>query len=372
MISLYKHVLGLESRDLAQTLRMDLKNTEYLMAHGKLNRRNSPQQMLQLANRFHIDPEQILFRALPELAPAFDRVASTPEGLHLALLDVALPPRALLAMIRRPGDDKVHCFTDILRAYRLWNGIPSAKSISVKYRNLEAGNEISYSENLMEFAAKLNMPPLLLILGTWPELLSLFDVVDSQGRVLHRSVRERSRLVIVVNHISIQGGRKAPENPGLPGYMHHLLANRGLLYPPDLLEQHGLSINQLGKILGGSPPNICNLHSLAELFELNPFEETRMIAESVLAWRKPPNPEALRALITLARSCDEAQDHTAKVSRDGCRELSSGHSQEVKVLNDTFLAAFKEYKTSNPSRGLGKKHIKTYVAQMLALLNAQS
>ncbi len=97
-----------------------------------------------------------------------------------------------------------------------------------------------------------------------------------------------------------------------------------------------------------------------------------MIAESVLAWRKPPNPEALRALITLARSCDEAQDHTAKVSRDGCRELSSGHSQEVKVLNDTFLAAFKEYKTSNPSRGLGKKHIKTYVAQMLALLNAQS
>jgi hypothetical protein len=184
----------------------------------------------------------------------------------------------------------------VISAYRLARGIGSAAALGRYYKGFECGMNTSVAGTLT-MAQQIGMPPLLALLGTRPELLEAFDILDEDGGLLLESPREYARLVIVLLQRSGQASAgepgeadEEPASPGLAAYLGYLLRRRGPVLSAEVLARHGVSPLLLANALAGRPPHQPEaLQPLAALLELDPFEEARLCCDSRPAYPLAPS-----------------------------------------------------------------------------------
>jgi transcriptional regulator with XRE-family HTH domain len=318
VLSFYRAAGRLTLRDVSQATGLSLESLQQLARGGRLSTRQSPARMASLANALSIPSCEILLRALPELTPLFGRVAHVGDGVYLALIETALPPAAAMAFVRCPDDGvAAHAFAPLLRAHRLAAGASTAAALGPRQEDLEEGRGVA-PEHVAEVAARLGLDPLLLLLGTWPELRVLFDVIDERGRLLNEAAVDHARLVLAVRQGPTASARPAPPAPGLATYVAHLLAGHPERLLPEALAAHGVSQRLVAGALRGTPPRLAHLHALASALRLGPLQAVRLAAETLLASGRPARDADLRQIIQrLAREEQRRQQAWSEGRGDG-------------------------------------------------------
>jgi transcriptional regulator with XRE-family HTH domain len=341
VISIFKTAARFTTKDLSVLTGLSEPSLVQLARAGQLTARHSPARMAALANALSIDPTEVLFRALPELMGLFDSVAAVGDGVYAAVVDVDHAPETLaryLSGASEPG--AAHAFGPLVRAHRLAAGAASADDLDTRCADVEAGRGVRL-EHVRAVGEKLGLAPLLLLFGTWPELLALFDVVDDAGRSVCEGRCDYARLIVVARRRPVRGGRAAPPpSPGLSGYLAHLLAGRPDRLVPEALRAHGLTQRFIAGALGGTPPQLVHLPALVAALELSTLETTRLIAERVLATdlasRAAELGEIVRLLATEMRTRVE-QGHGTDPFLAGLFDLDDGAFLR---LNRAFFTYF--------------------------------
>lgn len=374
VLSFYRSAMGISNVELAAELGMDKAATHAMMLNGKLEHRQSPLRIAGLANTLGIDASQILFRAVPEIAGAFDRVVYAGDDVYLAAIDVAILPEDIVRNIARPGESaeqyKVHAFGDVLRAYRISQGISSSKdsALGSGYPSFEVGTAVSISK-VMEMADKIGMPRLLAVLGTWPELLSVFDIMDSKGNVIHKGNCEYTRMIIVLNEVPWPGGTQEPEDVGLAGFARHLIAREGPVFMPAKLEGFGLNQKDIARLVGGKVPmEPSSLRNVSRILNLNPFEEMRLIAETLLAASFKGRADNLKELIELAYQQNSQVRMLEAGGWYGMEGIATVDTAMIKGLNEKYFGMTDEKETDPKSAA---KKINLFLDEALELLRSE-
>jgi len=298
VISIFKAASRLTMADLSRQTGLSTESLYQLARHGRLVSRHAPARMAALANALSIEPSEIVFRALPDVTTLFERVAPIGDGLYLALVDVDHPAELLaryLAATPEPG--RAHAFAPLARAYRLAAGASSADGLDPRLADVEAGRGLPPAE-VREVAVRAGMDPALLLFGTWPELLELFDVLDEQGRCVRAGTCDYAKLVVVLRPRERRAANgPGPLEPGLGPYLGHLLRGKQRLLVPEELDRHGLTQRLLAGALGGTPPQLLYVAAIAEALELGVLETTRLIAEILLGAAAPSRPADLELIV---------------------------------------------------------------------------
>jgi hypothetical protein len=239
-------------------------------------------------------------------------------------------------------------------AYRLWNGISTPSSLGPIFNNFESDNYLSVDATY-EVAAKLRIPPLLALFMNRPELMQLFDIVDSDGRVLHRSQRDYGRVVIVLNYAPPSTAADEPAEAGLAGYMRYLLEKRGPVLTPKYLEKSGSSQKSVAFALSGIPPSPALLLAMSRALNLNPIETTRLISEAALMRDISVHQKyGFRRLITMSRGLGR----DLKAANESERKLWQDRLKKTAQLNNQIMQA-------TPAKSLKLYH--GYIKEMAEL-----
>jgi len=315
--SFYRRILGLGRAELAGELEMKGPALDKLLRQLNLDARQSTRRILRMANALAIDPEQLLFRASPRRGEAVDRVLYAGEDVYLALLTVPLPPAELLPILRAGADPGGGPdMGSLIAGYRLARGIPSAASLGRYYKGFEAG-EATAIEGCLAMARQIGMPPLLALLGTRPELLALFDLLDGEGNLLQASERDYGRIYLVLEYQKMPGSQdlptaEEPAQPDLAAYLRYLLGRCELLLTPECLAAAGINPLLLAHGLAGRAPHQPEaLRPLAELLALDPIAEARLCCEALYPRTGPEEQATIRELCRLAHAQTTLCQHLA-------------------------------------------------------------
>ncbi len=350
VISIYKSALGLTISDIAEALEMADSTVGQMINYGTLEQRQSLEKVRLLADTLNIDPTQILLRAIPELAGLFERTIYAGENVYLTFIDTAFSAGEIIANISRPPDSSKtsHVFGDILRAYRLWSGIPAVEDLGANNKKIETGGSGSIPATIA-LAMAINMPPLLAVLGTWPELMDIFDIMDSEGNLLRRSKCEYSRIVIVLRKGLVNREGPEPAGTGFEGFAKWAISRRGPVAAPVkigpvatpiTLAEYGITPKIISSVVAGRPPDPMYFRGLSKYLGLNPFEEMRMIAE-ILLLRGEPRQAELQKIIELARSENAKIEVIQRVGWGDLEDVATSIDQdEIRRLNDQLLSIF--------------------------------
>lgn len=341
VISIFKAASRLTMGDLSLQTGLSTDSLYQLARHGLLTARHAPAKMAALANALSIEPSEILFRALPEAAALFDRVAPIGDGVYLGLVEVEHPSELLARYLAAPRDPAIaHAFAPLARAYRLAAGASSAEDLDARVADVEAGKGLALA-HVREVAARVAMHPALLLLGTWPELLGLFDVLDERGRFVHEGACDYAKLVVVLKQRPRQARTgAAPATAGLAAYLRHLVRGRARLLVPEELARHGLTQRLVAGALGGTPPQLLHVAALAEALELGVQETTRLIAEILLAADAAARAADLEAIVTGLAGEVARRDEAARVGDPVLAELAALDDADYVRLNRAFTDHF--------------------------------
>jgi len=316
VVSFFKAASRLTMTDLSLATGLSAESLHQLARGGRLTARQSPSKMASLANALSIPPSEILFRALPEALGLFGRVSHAGDGVYVADVGVDLPAERLIPRLACPADPRfAHSFQAVARAYRLAAGFASAGALDPRHEDLEEGRGVAV-EHVGALAERLHMDPGLLLLGSWPELLVLFDVVDERGRLLSEGAVDYANLVVLLRRRVPPTRGSAPGEPGLGPYVAHLLAGRPDRLLPEALEPHGLGQRVISGVLSGAAPQLQHVGSLIAALDLAPLDATRLIAEVGLASGRTSRRDDLRAVVAgVVRLAREPEHDDAPFAR---------------------------------------------------------